>query len=122
MQNTQTNSYSSASFSSNEIFAYKCNTYKYNTCKYKYEHIYIVLLQLKSFSLRHHWWGGIYHNILKYISYTSYSQYILYILFSFYRNSASSLVGRHRSCGNITVLSSTAFYPFKVISTLNFVF
>jgi len=29
------------------------------------------------------------------------------------RNSASSLVGRHRSCGNITVLSSTAFYPFK---------
>ena len=31
-----------------------------------------------------------------------------------YRNSATSLVGRHRSCGNITILSSAAFYPFKV--------
>ena len=30
------------------------------------------------------------------------------------RNSPSSLVGRHRSCGNITVLSSMAFYPMKV--------
>ena len=30
------------------------------------------------------------------------------------RNSATSLVGRHRSCGNITILSSVAFYPFKV--------
>ena len=49
------------------------------------------------------------------------------------RNSPSSLVGRHRSCGNITVLSSMAFYPMKVslfgflflyhlVTTVNFLF
>ena len=35
-------------------------------------------------------------------------------LIHLFRNSATSLVGRHRSCGNLTILSSAAFYPFKV--------
>ena len=41
-----------------------------------------------------------------------------FLLWHCYRNSATALVGRHRSCGNLTILSSPAFYPFKVLNQI----